>query len=69
MTVTTSFQGHISHSRQQGGKAGASTGQHGQYHYGARLPDFDLKAETDRLMNRTEQLFGKSMSSQQEWVI
>ena len=45
---------------------------HYTYHqqYAARLPDFDLKAETDLLMNRTEQLFAKSVSSsQQEWVI
>ncbi len=30
---------------------------------------FDLKAETDRLMNRTEELKAKASSSQQEFVI
>ena len=38
----------------------------------AKLPDFDLKTETDLLMNRTEELFGQQInnsSGQPEWVI
>ena len=70
MSLTTSFTGEVS---------SVDYGFGGRGHRNAEVGrktgnlDFDLKAETDRLMGRTEELCGSAVdgqsASQKEWVI